>query len=808
MNIPNTQQNILHLLTQSEAVLQDLLTDHHGINTEIHAANKQYNLQKNHKKTIKYISLSRRNAILSNERQKVANMEMVIAVVGTMKAGKSTLINAMVGQEILPNCELPMTALPTLVTHKKGQTIPILSFKQIQPLMQLRKKIIVHLKTENKAATQTATQQASFIHSQAGQHLITQLHDNTLPPIATRYEGQVAIFNILQHVNDLIQMAKALEIIPPYHEYQQINQLPRIEVEFFHLKDNKYFQQSRLSFLDTPGSNKRGQSDMLSDVFQQQVEQASAILLTIDYTQMTSEADVAMRQEVKKIQQRLGQKLIIFVNKFDNTSKNTMSSEVTRTYVAEQLMHNILPKKYIFPVSSWWGYLANKALMTLEKTNVLNPNDDWVKDFGEAALGRCWQKKITNPHEVKEASRALWQDSQFSMPINNIITNIHTQSATECLKASLNKLDTLLNTLNNDINHHLSILKMDTIEIQKDIDLLNKKTTQLDEIKHKIIEKKELVIHETNKKIVNKNNKHIKRAIKITNTFIETGYKENQLIAEINKKEKTSSIYTKMECSNSKISYKNKDHVIYLLNDMQSYINSIKRRLLEKSDNILKTNIKDVEKKINAIFDNEFKKSLNKAIKNKSMSAYGTFILPKFICKKHIESLQIKNLISIGIEEKKIMRHRSYINNKILNKLNASWGKKIHQQEIKQFEINIKKIKKHIQEDMHEYTSSIEGYHKKYLEENIIRKIKKDTNEIKNHINDQHHKLSITLKKLTQDNEKNRHMITILEKASKRLIPLTQDTKTQLANIIKQQGTSAKKIIPSSCTKGKIPLSA
>jgi hypothetical protein len=794
MNMLQTQQTILQLLTQSEVALQDLLADNHDINTDIHAAYKHRNMQENHKKTIKYISLARRNTILSNEKQKVANMEMVIAVVGTMKAGKSTLINAMVGQEILPNCELPMTAMPTLVTHKKGQTTPILSFKQIQPLMQLRKKIIARLKTENT----TTTQQPSFIHSQKGKHLIAQLQDPSLSAIATRYEGQAAIFNILQHVNDLMRMAKALEMIPPYHEYQQINQLPRIEVEFFHLKDNKHFQQARLSFLDTPGPNERGQSDILNTVFQQQLEQASAILLAIDYTQMTSEADAAMRQEVKKIQQRLGQKLIIFVNKFDNASKNTMNSEATRTYVAEQLMHNTLPKKHIFPVSSWWGYLANKALMTLEKTNTLNPNDDWVKDFGEAALGRCWQKKITNLREVKEASHALWRDSQFSAPINNIITNIHTQSAIECLGTSLNKLDTLLNTLNNDINDHLVTLKTDTIATQKNINFINKESDQLKAIKNQINEKKSLVIHEANKKIVNKNNRHIKRAIKITSNFIETGYKENQLIAEINKKERTSSIYAEIERSgNSSILYKNKDHAIYLLNDMQCYINSIKRILLEKSDNILKTNIKDVEKKINAIFDNEFKESFNKVIKNNPMSAYGTFILPKFICKKHIESLQIKNLIAIGVEEKKIMQHKSYIDNKALNKLNTSWGKKIYQKEIKQFEVNIKKIKKYIQVDMYEYTSSIEGYHKKYLEENIIRKIKKDTDEVKNHINDQQRELSITLKKLTQNNEKNRHMITILEKTSKRLMPLVQGTKSQLASI-KQKGKPTKKTSASS----------
>lgn len=40
---------------------------------------------------------------LEGEQIKTARREMVLAVVGTMKAGKSTTINAIVGQEILPN---------------------------------------------------------------------------------------------------------------------------------------------------------------------------------------------------------------------------------------------------------------------------------------------------------------------------------------------------------------------------------------------------------------------------------------------------------------------------------------------------------------------------------------------------------------------------------------------------------------------------------------------------------------------------------------------------------------------------------
>ncbi|WP_460191923.1 dynamin family protein, partial [Escherichia coli] len=44
---------------------------------------------------------------LEGEQIKNARREMVLAVVGTMKAGKSTTINAIVGQEILPNRNRP-----------------------------------------------------------------------------------------------------------------------------------------------------------------------------------------------------------------------------------------------------------------------------------------------------------------------------------------------------------------------------------------------------------------------------------------------------------------------------------------------------------------------------------------------------------------------------------------------------------------------------------------------------------------------------------------------------------------------------
>ena len=62
--------------------------------------------------------------VLKGEVHKLQNFDVVLAVVGTMKAGKSTTINAIVGREILPNRNRPMTSLPTLICHNKEQKIP------------------------------------------------------------------------------------------------------------------------------------------------------------------------------------------------------------------------------------------------------------------------------------------------------------------------------------------------------------------------------------------------------------------------------------------------------------------------------------------------------------------------------------------------------------------------------------------------------------------------------------------------------------------------------------------------------------
>src|SRR5690606_37733318 len=76
-------------------------------------------------------------AALASDQHKVKSLESTIAVIGTMKAGKSTTINALIGEDVLPHRVTAMTTLPTLIRHRPGQKIPVLTLKNTEVFQRL-----------------------------------------------------------------------------------------------------------------------------------------------------------------------------------------------------------------------------------------------------------------------------------------------------------------------------------------------------------------------------------------------------------------------------------------------------------------------------------------------------------------------------------------------------------------------------------------------------------------------------------------------------------------------------------------------
>ena len=369
---------------------------------------------------------------LEGEQIKTARREMVLAVVGTMKAGKSTTINAIVGQEILPNRNRPMTSVPTLIRHVPGKTEPVLHLEQIQPVRNLL------ITLQEKLAT-PAGQQVAQTLQQTGdtRELLDILTEDGW--LKNEYHGEEEIFTGLASLNDLVRLAAAMETEFPFDEYAEVQKLPVIDVEFSHLVGMDACQGT-LTLLDTPGPNEAGQPQM-EVMMRDQLQKASAVLAVMDYTQMNSKADEDVRKELNAIADVSAGRLFVLVNKFDEKDRNGDGADAVRQKVPAMLNSDVLPASRVYPGSSRQAYLANRALHELRKNGTLPVDEAWVDDFVREAFGRMKKDYVCKDSELAtEGATDLWECSLIDQLITEVILSSHSRAAALAVDSAAAKL--------------------------------------------------------------------------------------------------------------------------------------------------------------------------------------------------------------------------------------------------------------------------------------------------------------------------------------------------------------------------------
>ncbi|RZG43308.1 dynamin family protein [Acinetobacter wuhouensis] len=379
-------------------------------------------------------------AVLNGEYLKLERFETVIAVVGTMKAGKSTMINAIVGREVLPNRNAPMTAIPTLIKHSKGRKQPRLIFteKARQPVQQLVQDLRKQFKKEQYA------QVLESLKLDTDLYLTVERIQRGIK-ITKKALGEKKIFDFLISMNDLVRIAPQFDLSFPFDQYQDIDQLPIIEVEFVHLKNMKK-QYGQLVLLDTPGPNEAGQTHLRSMLLEQ-LYRASAVLAVMDYTQLKSEADAQVREDIQSIAHTAKNRIYALVNKFDNCDRNGMQKEDVKTFVAG-LTGDLVREDQVYPIIAKRAYLANRAKNECFEDGALPDveSNDWVEDFYlEAGLRRESQR---TPDRIAEAIDDLWEDSLFSQPLKEVIAESHKKAAFVALDSAIGKLENYIKNFN------------------------------------------------------------------------------------------------------------------------------------------------------------------------------------------------------------------------------------------------------------------------------------------------------------------------------------------------------------------------
>jgi len=142
--------------------------------------------------------------------------------------------------------------------------------------------------------------------------------------------------------------------------------------------------------------------------------------------------------------------------------------------VATQLFEGGLEKERVFPVSSKYAYLANRALSELFVNGKLSDYkiNPWIEDFGQLALGACWEQEIDDVQEVKSRAVKLWHNSLFDHPLAEVIKNGSENAAIMSLKSAIAKMLEYDKKIIESIQFRINALTTDIDVIENHINCL------------------------------------------------------------------------------------------------------------------------------------------------------------------------------------------------------------------------------------------------------------------------------------------------------------------------------------------------
>ena len=430
--------------------------------------------------------------IIAEEIQKLNHFDVVLSVVGIMKAGKSTTINAIVGQEIMPNRNMAMTTLPTLVYHTPRKVTPELSF-DAEPANTFVQK----LKTAFKKKQKLFDYVLRAVEKSDELRKIVQDIQNNRCRFKAEYSGSSEIFDFLEQLNDLVRLAGLLSNFPddstiiqfPFDDYKKISQLPKIEVEFASLK-NADPTEGRLVLLDTPGPNEAGQKH-LKHMLDKQLQHSSAVLLIMDYTQLNSDASESVKNLVENLPTLDKDRLFVLANKFDEKDANSQDEAELKQYIKGSLPPGKVRDENIFPVSAKNAFLAYRMLAELENGKPEYDKGSWVGDFAKQAFGETdadeWSEE-TSEKITKKAHR-LVENSLIQKPIKQAIENTQKHAPRIAMLSALAQCKKVLDTLHNFSDIWAKTLEKSVDDIKRlkeEIQQCQQSAQNLDELRPKL----------------------------------------------------------------------------------------------------------------------------------------------------------------------------------------------------------------------------------------------------------------------------------------------------------------------------------
>ncbi|NET55278.1 MAG: dynamin family protein [Symploca sp. SIO2E6] len=426
---------------------------------------------------------------VDNERRRVENLELVMAIVAPMKAGKSTIINAIVGQNLLPSRNAAMTTLPTEIILRADISEPILILSP--EIIKVFKHTVAALQSQisNNGGIQWAQKKLSQ-HPHL-MNLLDNIHCG-ICGFVTRAEtvGREEIIKTLTGLNDVIRLCTIID--PSIDPLRALTDVPQIETPFLRSQlTTQSEQMGNLIIVDTPGPNEAGENLKLTHVVNKQLKQSSIVLIVLDFTQLKTKASEEVKKEVQKVIQLRGKEtLYVLINKVDARKKGDMTIDEVKQFVEAQFgISSSNNNSRIFEISASYAFSANNFLLELQR----NPNQNIAQMeaaqlLAQSAFGALWEEtlKDIDNQQIKMAAQRVWKKSGFSLFLEKAIVALMESTAPRCIKSALNLSRSHLEQLRNDVKLQRGAVAANAEELKKQIQALEADLNHLEVCKGRL----------------------------------------------------------------------------------------------------------------------------------------------------------------------------------------------------------------------------------------------------------------------------------------------------------------------------------
>jgi predicted GTPase len=430
------------------------------------------------------------NCIYSN----VKHLELRMCIVAPMKAGKSTVINAILGQDILPTRNAAMTVIPTEVMLRvvkldgiREEPILIMDKELIEQIIVMQQEVRLNLATSQDLEDLKRKLPEHTHLVSVAEEIRDAIDGNRIFEETTT--GAQHIRTTLQYVNDVIRLHEILIPAESSGSSRRLfKKLPRIIAPYISIGDESEVHESlgNLVIVDTPGPNEDTYTNFLKEIVIRELKRATVILVVLDYTALNTEADKIVKTEIMNIRQASSSgddSLFALVNKVDRRRRGDMSSQqvydlVRNKFGIGQGSSDQQRTKQMFEVQALRALLAKQLLMDVSSMD-LNQQlriEDLKSgpDFLVEAYGAAYDED--DPPTIDKAKRdaiRLWQKSGFESFLVGSIEKLIERAAPRAIESALNHCQSCLYRLHENLTLRERLLGADEEALRLQIDALS-----------------------------------------------------------------------------------------------------------------------------------------------------------------------------------------------------------------------------------------------------------------------------------------------------------------------------------------------